>query len=88
MLIKIFAFINKMNLKCSKCLFLKESIDFHRNKSTKTGYSNQCKQCINSKIKCICDKYVLQNYLQKHLLTKMHLKHLNFKNSNKNNKNS
>ena len=33
--------------RCTKCLIMKPNSEFHRNKSTKTGYTSACKNCVS-----------------------------------------
>jgi len=37
--------------KCSKCFVVKSTDDFFKNKSTRDGYSGQCKTCHTEKMK-------------------------------------
>jgi len=34
-----------MNHECSRCKFVKSETEFHRNKSSKTGFNHNCKEC-------------------------------------------
>lgn len=49
-MIKVKKFIDETNLKCSVCGEVKNAVEnFFRNKSTRLGYSSQCKVCSGKK---------------------------------------
>lgn len=75
--------------KCTKCLCEKDLEGFPIQKHAKDNHSSWCKNChceysktkyeINSEKKvilCECGKIIFQNYMEKHLKTKIHFKRL------------
>jgi hypothetical protein len=64
------------SIKCSHCKLEKTHSEFYKNRSSKNGYNNMCKQCFipyfNKKIICGCGKEIwLRNYY-KHITMMKH----------------
>ena len=66
--------------RCSGCLFFKPTSEFYSNKTSKNGFTTQCKECLNARCLCECGKEILKHDMSKHVKRAIHFKHLNFKN--------